>query len=114
MNKTFIVSVSATVLLPLLQSCAINESDVRSFVEENVKECSGSVQNINLTREGPFTGKYYGFATVIVGDKEYTPELTAVSDGGNYIVKLEQNVCAVHELQKLSDDIQRDLGNMNF
>jgi len=79
-----------------------------------VKECNGTVKDITLTREGPFTGKYYGFATVEIAGKEYTPELTAVSDGGSYVVKLEQNVCAVHDLQRMSDEIQRDLSNFNF
>lgn len=101
-------------ITPIIQSCSIDQDQVRSFVQENVQECNGSVKDITLTREGPFTGKYYGFATVEIAGKEYTPELTAVSDGGSYVVKLEQNVCAVYELQKMSEDIQRDLGNLNF
>jgi len=101
-------------ITPIIQSCSIDRNQVRSFVEENVKECNGTVKDITLTREGPFTGKYYGFATVEIAGKEYTPELTAVSDGGSYVVKLEQNVCAAHDLQKLSDEIQRDLSNFNF
>lgn len=104
----------AALITPILQACSIDQSQVRSFVQENVRECNGSVEDIVLTREGPFTGKYYGFAKVVIAGKEYTPELTAVSDGGSYVVKLEQNVCAVHELQKMSEDIQRDLGNLNF
>lgn len=101
-------------ITPIIQSCSIDRNQVRSFVEENVKECNGTVKDITLTREGPFTGKYYGFATVEIAGKEYTPELTAVSDGGSYVVKLEQNVCAVHDLQRMSDEIQRDLSNFNF
>lgn len=103
-----------SVISPILQACSIDQSQVRSFVQENVRECSGSVKDITITREGPFTGRYYGFATVEIAGKEYTPELTAVSDGGSFVVKLEQNVCAVHELQKMSEEIQRDLGNLNF
>ena len=100
--------------IPLLQACSIDQSEVRSFVQESVNECNGTVKDIILTREGPFTGKYYGFANVTISGVDYTPELTAVSDSGSYVVKLGQNVCAVHELREMSEKLQRDLGNLNF
>jgi len=112
--KVLRIAFLLALITPFIQSCSIDRDQVRSFVQENVKECNGTVKDITLTREGPFTGKYYGFATVEIAGKEYTPELTAVSDGGSYVVKLEQNVCAVHDLQRMSDEIQRDLSNFNF
>ena len=111
LNYTFLTLISC---IPLLQACSIDQNEVRSFVQESVNECNGTVKDVTLTREGPFTGKYYGFATVTISGIDYTPELTAVSDSGSYVVKLGQNVCAVHELQKMSENLQRDLNNLNF
>ena len=111
LNYSLLILISC---IPLLQACSIDQSEVRSFVQESVNECNGTVKDVILTREGPFTGKYSGFATVTISGIDYTPELTAVSDSGSYIVKLGQNVCAVHELQEMSEKLQRDLDNLNF
>jgi hypothetical protein len=109
------VSFLASILtLALIQSCSVDQTEIRAFLEESVEECNGDVRDVSLAREGPFTGRFYGFATVVVDGKEYTPELTAVSDGSSIIIKLEQNVCAIHGLQNFADELQRDLNNLNF
>ena len=71
------------------------------------------MKDVTLTREGPSTGKYYVFANVTIFGIYYTSELSA-SDSGSYVVKLGQNVYAVHELQEISENLQRYLNNLNF
>lgn len=95
--------------LPLIGGCSPKPdvSEVKNFVTSNVTECGGTVKGITLVREGVLSNKFVGYAEVKIGVKEFTPDLVVYADTESFFFKLEQDVCALNELEGSVRDLQR-------
>ena len=54
-----------------------------NFVKENSAKCDWEVVSLTMTREGYFSHKFVGFATLKVEDINVNVNLTAYDDGNS-------------------------------
>jgi hypothetical protein len=104
MRKTFLL------FSTLLLTGCLAEPDleqVRKFVSESVSDCSGVVGDIILVRESLLSHKFAGFAEVTIDGESFTPDLLVYTDGETSFFKLEQDACALDELERSVRKLQR-------
>lgn len=104
MRKTLLIA-SALLLTGCLGKPDIAE--VRKYVSESVSECRGVVGDIILVRESLLSHKFAGFAEVTIDGEKFAPDLLVYTDGETSFFKLEQDVCAVNELEQSVRRLQR-------
>ncbi len=100
MTKQNITFITLLVSCITLSGCSgeVDKAAIKSWVQSNVDECSAKVTDVTLVKEGLFSYKYVGFATVTLGDKSITPEITVYSDNsGNSFQQIQGNPCAILE-----------------
>jgi hypothetical protein len=77
---------------------------LKDWVKTSVASCSGElIGDLTLIREHYFSNKFVGFAEVKVKGNSFYPDILAYADGEQSFWKMEQNVCALAELQNLSN-----------
>ena len=100
MIKQKLILITAIATCITLSGCSgeVDRTAIRSWVQSNVDRCGAKVSDVMLVKEGLFSYKYVGFATITLGDKSITPEITAYSDNsGNSFQQIQGNPCAILE-----------------
>ena len=85
----------------LLTGCEVALRDeVRTFVEENVAKCGGTVKEVVLVSDGLLTNKLTGYATVQIGAEEYKPALSVTVGIEHSLIQMDSDPCVLHQIQE--------------
>jgi len=112
-NTTSLLGGTISISLLLgISGCFVSDTEAKSFVEENIRSCGGTVSSVTLTRTGLFSNEYTGFAQVSISGESYTPEIKATSDGFNTVLSLGQDPCKIHQLKLDANRLQYEAEQM--
>jgi len=91
----------------LLTGCGSepDQKELKSFVQENVKECGGEVVGDVVTvREELLSNKHVGYAHVKIRGNDYYPDLVAYVGDKNSFWQLSKDPCALADLQNFQEN----------
>jgi len=98
-----------TVASLTLTSCElIYDGEARKFVEEEVRECGGTVKSVALVQDGA-GNTLTGIAEVEVNGKQYQTNLAMKVGVKNTIISMDTDICAVHTIHQGIDSIKEML-----
>ena len=90
----------ALLSLIVLSGCELAyKGQARQFVEENVRECGGVVEDIALVQDGA-SNKLTGIAKVNVDGEIYTTELKVGVGLENSVITMDRDICALSKIKK--------------
>ena len=102
-----LIGLIAFVSLFLAGCSKVEKEWVIDALADELKKCSGTVEDLTLVKEGFFSNKFTGFATVKVAGETYYPDVTVYDDGEESFYT-NQNACALADAQSAVEEFEQD------
>jgi len=104
---------SLVVIGAALAGCStVDQNWVKTSLQESVQKCGGEVSDLTLVREGLFSNKHDGYATVTIAGREYMPDVTVYSDSSASFYR-NQDACALHEAGNVGRELQQSINEFS-
>jgi hypothetical protein len=73
------------------------KKQVKEFINENISECGGKIENLALVQDGP--NRLTGLAEISVDGEDYKTTVTVKTGIKDSIISMDDDICAMHTIR---------------